>query len=81
MDNVEPEPQQQQFSWPGQHCHGRTATSTAELCWPISLHIDHGADELIFSFGWTAAPTAIYDMLGAVREVWFDLADAFFAHG
>ena len=33
------------------------------------LYVDHGADILI-SFRWTAAPTAIYGMLGAVREVW-----------
>ena len=66
-DNIEPEPQHQ-YSWPGQHCYGRTATSTAELCWSISLYVDHGTDVLIF-FRWTAAPTAIYDMFSAVREV------------
>ena len=49
-DNVESDPQQQRYSWPGKHCHGRTATSTAEFCWPINLYVDHGADVLIFSF-------------------------------
>ena len=29
---LNPNPNNKQHSWPGQHCHDRTATSTAELC-------------------------------------------------